>query len=230
MENRRNYYRVLQVQPDAAPALIKASYRTLMQKLKFHPDLGGDQWNAALVNEAYYILSHEKRRANYDAQMGEALFPRGDKKEIKKDKPEPPIPAANERVCLFCHHLNDDLASQFCSECQSPLDPVIISNIDQELRRAISRVEMNEAVQYYTQWPQNPLIGELLDASPVGMGMNVHEPVTHGQVIKIESMVLSAVGEIVHLGQHNGNNQGIGLRLLTASFHCDQGTFLNVAI
>ena len=46
MQNRRNYYRLLQVQPDAAPEVIKASYRTLMQKLRLHPDLGGDEWNA----------------------------------------------------------------------------------------------------------------------------------------------------------------------------------------
>ena len=43
MENRRNYYRILHVQPDAPTEIIKSSYRTLMQKLRMHPDLGGDQ-------------------------------------------------------------------------------------------------------------------------------------------------------------------------------------------
>ena len=40
MENRRNYYRILQVQPDAPVEVIKASYRALMRELRLHPDLG----------------------------------------------------------------------------------------------------------------------------------------------------------------------------------------------
>ena len=69
MHNRRNFYRVLQVQPDAPHEIIKASYRTLMQKLKAHPDLGGDQWNAAVINEAYAVLSNPGKRAKYDTEQ-----------------------------------------------------------------------------------------------------------------------------------------------------------------
>ncbi len=68
MKNRRNYYRILHVQADAPVAVIKASYRTQMQKLKLHPDLGGDDWNAAVLNEAYAILSNTKKRAAYDRE------------------------------------------------------------------------------------------------------------------------------------------------------------------
>ena len=42
MQNRRNLYRILHVQPEAPLEIIKASYRSLMTKLKLHPDLGGD--------------------------------------------------------------------------------------------------------------------------------------------------------------------------------------------
>jgi curved DNA-binding protein CbpA len=34
-----------------------------MQKLKFHPDLGDDEWNAVIVNEAYNVLSNPESRA-----------------------------------------------------------------------------------------------------------------------------------------------------------------------
>ena len=51
--NRRNYYRILHVQPDAPDAVIRTAYRTLMQKLRQHPDLGGDGATATLINEAY---------------------------------------------------------------------------------------------------------------------------------------------------------------------------------
>jgi DnaJ-class molecular chaperone len=73
MENRRNYYRVLHVQPDAPAAVIKSTYRTLMQKLKMHPDLGGDTWNAALVNEAYAVLHDPLKREQYDRQILKTL-------------------------------------------------------------------------------------------------------------------------------------------------------------
>ena len=69
MINRRNYYRLLQVQPDATLAVIRASYRTLMQKLRLHPDLGGDDWNAALLNAAYAALRDCTKRAAYDREL-----------------------------------------------------------------------------------------------------------------------------------------------------------------
>ena len=40
---------------------IKASYRTLMQKLKAHPDLGDDEWSAAVINEAYAVLADTEK-------------------------------------------------------------------------------------------------------------------------------------------------------------------------
>lgn len=39
--NRRNYYRILHVQPDAPLEIIRASYRAMMGPLKMHPDMGG---------------------------------------------------------------------------------------------------------------------------------------------------------------------------------------------
>ncbi len=36
-KNRRDYYRVLHVQPDAPIEVIEAGYRTLMRTLKRHP-------------------------------------------------------------------------------------------------------------------------------------------------------------------------------------------------
>jgi len=42
MNKNRSYYDLLHVQPDAPVEIIRASYRTLMLKLKRHPDMGGD--------------------------------------------------------------------------------------------------------------------------------------------------------------------------------------------
>lgn len=69
MRNRRNFYRILQVQPDAPTAVIKNNYRTLLQKLRMHPDLGGDQADASLVNQAWQTLRDPTRRRAYDKQL-----------------------------------------------------------------------------------------------------------------------------------------------------------------
>lgn len=66
VDNRRNYYRVLHVQPEAPVEVIRASYRTLMTQLKVHPDLGGSHAQAALINEAWAVLGNPERRAAYD--------------------------------------------------------------------------------------------------------------------------------------------------------------------
>jgi len=49
--------------------IIQSSYRTIMQKLKAHPDLGGDTWNASVINEAYQTLVDPIRRTYYDEKL-----------------------------------------------------------------------------------------------------------------------------------------------------------------
>lgn len=66
--NRRNYYRLLHVQPDAPAEVIRAAYRALM--VKHHPDQGGDHEQAVLLNEAWAVLSDPARRAAYDTSRG----------------------------------------------------------------------------------------------------------------------------------------------------------------
>ena len=66
---RRNHYRLLHVQPEAPVEVIKASYRTLMSRLRMHPDLGGSHEEAALINEAYAVLCDPALRADYDRQL-----------------------------------------------------------------------------------------------------------------------------------------------------------------
>lgn len=69
MVNRRNYYRLLQVQPDAPLAVIKNNFRTMMHKLRMHPDLGGDKWTASDLNRAYTTLKDPEQRAQYDKKL-----------------------------------------------------------------------------------------------------------------------------------------------------------------
>jgi len=70
MASDTDYYALLQVHPDADPAIIKSAYRTIMSELKMHPDLGGSTEKAQQLNEAYETLSNPEKRRAYDQQHG----------------------------------------------------------------------------------------------------------------------------------------------------------------
>jgi hypothetical protein len=66
-----NYYDLLEVSSKASPAVIKAAYKSLVQRYhpdKNHNDSESAQRTAQLV-QAYEVLSDETRRASYDRQM-----------------------------------------------------------------------------------------------------------------------------------------------------------------
>ncbi len=76
MPTKRDYYDVLGVDKSASEKDIKAAYRK--QALKWHPDKNQDNKAEAEtkfkeINEAYQILSDQKKRQTYD-QFGHAAF------------------------------------------------------------------------------------------------------------------------------------------------------------
>jgi curved DNA-binding protein CbpA len=126
--NRRNYYRILHVQADAPAEVIRSSYRTIMQRLRAHPDLGGDNRAATLINEAYAVLTDPARRAAYDASF------RPRYQRAAPDGTLPPTPRLPEGlqtgtfvVCAFCREPYTQgrkvLADTLCTGCGSPLYP-----------------------------------------------------------------------------------------------------------
>ncbi|MDO8619971.1 MAG: molecular chaperone DnaJ [bacterium] len=62
----KNYYELLGITKSASPEDVKKAFRTLAHK--YHPDKkGGDEAKFKEVNEAYSVLSDDKKRAEYDA-------------------------------------------------------------------------------------------------------------------------------------------------------------------
>jgi hypothetical protein len=59
-------YKILQVDPSAHPEVIRAAYRTLLRVLGKHPDLGGTDYEARSIIEAYGVLNDPERRRAYD--------------------------------------------------------------------------------------------------------------------------------------------------------------------
>jgi len=61
-----DYYEILQVHPHASAEIVRKAYRTLMGEMGGHPDLGGDEERAKLINEAYSVLGDPDIRRAYD--------------------------------------------------------------------------------------------------------------------------------------------------------------------
>jgi len=66
-----NPYKVLQVDPEAEPEVIRAAYRALA--LKYHPDVStGSQDRMAALNQAWGILRDAGARAAFDQARADA--------------------------------------------------------------------------------------------------------------------------------------------------------------
>lgn len=195
MNDRPNLYRILHVQPDAPAEIIRSSYRTLMTKLRRHPDLGGDHLTATLINEAYAVLSDPAKRAAYDEQCRAA----GD--EAGRDRPPEPAAPAPSPLCPFCgtaHGFAGRIhATATCTTCNSPLAPAVRERADTG-QRAISRVPGRRPLTYFTGWPgQGPFPGESRDISPQGISFVANSPLVVGRVIKVDCEPLLALAKVL---------------------------------
>ena len=79
-EQKKDYYKILGVLPNAKPAEIKKAYHKM--SLKYHPDKNkeeGAEERFMMIAEAYEVLSDEERRRAYDNSGS------GDSKEDDKD-------------------------------------------------------------------------------------------------------------------------------------------------
>lgn len=71
-----NYYRILQIEPDAELEVIDAVYRALARK--YHPDVNRDssaQERIREINEAYAVLHDAAQRGEYDGQLLRSAAP-----------------------------------------------------------------------------------------------------------------------------------------------------------
>jgi len=242
MQNRRNYYRILHVQQDAPVEIIKTSYRTLMQRMKMHPDLGGDHWQAALINEAYTTLADPDKRADYDQtlqlssdDLREAREAEIDESRDSEDEAVDEIPPAD--VCPFCrtpHYLESVAEDARCVSCFSPLYPIEHQRHEIASRRAVSRVPKNLPVTFYLDWPGGQgLSGLTLDLSLGGMRFMTDLKLPVGKIVKIDCDLCSAVGQVRNCNFASARKHPhwqIGIQFITLRFKSSRGGFVSTEI
>lgn len=199
--NRRNYYRILQVQPEAPPEVIKASRRALMHATRGHPDLGGDPENAALVNEAYAVLSDPDRRRDYDRLLdlsrlrGNAHGPRGTARRVD------PSSWRVDHVCPMCRAPLPATPARDprCTRCDAPLTlpPGTAGAVRQASeRRAAVRRPRSDAAAMITDWRGVAIDARMIDLSMGGAALLATASVSPGSAVRIVTRALDAVARV----------------------------------
>jgi hypothetical protein len=224
MKNRRNYYRLLQVQPDAPGEIIRAAYRTMMLKLKHHPDLGGSALDASDLNEAYEVLSNPRRRAAYDKE----LYLRYTKHQG--------VPGKTPLITIFCPVCKRPLARKpqhgtRCATCQSPLRSEKPAERRQSYERAVGRTKRSDKVAYYTAWPKAEQ-GTMIDFSPKGMRFQCPDRIPPETVLKIRCDLCDASAIVTNVQESLVGGRklfSIGIAFLAVRFHELRGSILSTS-
>jgi curved DNA-binding protein CbpA len=95
----KDYYKILEIQPDASLEVMNNAYRALVRK--YHPDLYHTRLKAPMtakmqeINEAYNILSIPASRAEYDRRYAAA------RAAHKNVTPSPPAAVQWKRLLLW---------------------------------------------------------------------------------------------------------------------------------
>jgi hypothetical protein len=228
MRNPRNFYVVLHVQPDAPAEIIRTSYRTLMQRLKMHPDLGGDHGAAALINEAFATLRDPGKRAAYDRWLAGAAQAAESPADTAPPRPERAAEAAaatagkrtpagktavparsagggasTRRACAFCgetHSLaGPRQTAAVCWRCDSPLFHCGRQARGTGSGRALDRMPRNIAVNVRPSGRQAPAFAVTTeDISINGARFLSAFELAAGQIVKLDGAFCTAVGVVRH--------------------------------
>jgi len=182
-----DYYRILQVQPDAPAPLIHSSYRTLVRRaLSDSP--GGDE--IARLEAAYAVLSDPERRAAYDIERAGGTV----------------APAGGAGSCLFCgaqHGIERMLArDDECSHCASPLYPAERHRLEYSGQRILGRIQLRRPISIWTQWHRDtPIAGEMRNLSLHGIGLTSSMLFEPNQIVRIDCTELRALARVAHAEQ-----------------------------
>ena len=228
MKSRRNYYRVLHIQPDAPFEIIRASYRTLMKELRVHPDLGGEHWNAKVLNEAYEVLSDPFQRGVYDIKLYEYYT----KEPFSSKEPEKtPI------IRVFCPFCKRPLArkaspNETCYTCSCPLESSDDEELEQKCRRSVVRIKKFGKIRFYSYWPQKGDDADIIDLSPKGMRFLSKKGLPNNIVIKVSGALLKAIAKVVECHRQKINGTifySVGVQFQTVTFAISSGSFVSAS-
>jgi curved DNA-binding protein CbpA len=225
MKNRRNYYRILHVQPDAPFELIKSSYRTLMHTLKNHPDLGGEHETAVIINEAYDILTDTNKRQSYD----KILFAKRNKANLSQQSHNQRSGSADRQRDNARSEPQPKPKPKPQPQQAPPISEKFDINTSPEQRK-VPRVKLGSLVSFYLiEQPKVKYQGTIINFSPSGLQIQVKVPMAINGNIIIQSQQLAAKGLISYCRPIGHNVWRIGVLLLDTQYRQRQGGFFRAS-
>ncbi len=255
MTQRPNYYRVLHVQPDAPMALIKASYRTLLQDLKMHPDLGGLHDQAVLINEAFATLGDPEKRAVYDRELDQAARAAATARTNRRREEAPalqrhpaspprgPAPTSNQRTdttrrCGFCNApaaaAHTDTPDGACHACGSALFPARRYETGEETGRALSRLPRRMPMTFRRSTAlAETKSGMTQDVSLNGARFATHSFVRVGERLSLECEFCSAVAVVKSvrgITRHGDRGWQVGVEFVTLRIKHARGGLVSATV
>src|SRR5688572_28551619 len=122
-----DYYKILQVRPDATAPVIHTSYQALVRQALRDSPGGGE---ITRLEAAYAVLSDPQRRAAYDLE--------------RTGRTGVPSQAGAPGTCLFCsaaHGLERELKpDDECGRCASPLFSAERQRLEYSGQRFLGRI------------------------------------------------------------------------------------------
>jgi hypothetical protein len=222
-----DYYRVLHVQPDAPPAIIHASYRTLVQRA-LGTTRGSEE--VAQLDAAYAVLGDPQRRASYDL---ERVLGRDTPRHDTLDETGTP----GTHNCLFCgapHGLKRVLErDDECGRCASPLFAAERHRFEFSGQRMLHRIPKRHTIDIWVTWPQAaPINGEMRDLSLNGMSFASAVRLQLNQVVRIDCSELRALGRVAYIERDSerGQRYSVGVEFMTLRFRQARGSFVSAEV
>lgn len=224
--NRRNYYRLLHVQPDAPPEVIRAAYRALMARA--HPDAGGDAERAVLLNTAWQVLGDPAARAAYDAERAVRAADRAQHRATGATGAAQTATDSNapRGHCAFCA-LPLAISELRCPRCSAPLTQMAATGGSDRAgdRRRLPRVSRTDWAQLRPRWDAPPIDVRMRNLSVGGVSVFSGIPLAPHQRVRITTDAVDAVVQVKSCHQH-GTVHVVHGAFVTALFVRQTGSFV----
>ena len=211
----------------------------MMQKLKMHPDLGGDAETAARINEAYAALSDPQRRQAYDAS-------RESKSTDQTSEPATQAPQEaqlDDRImwvegaddaakhCLFCKtphpFMHSPPANALCVTCDCPLAPAARGDLLVGERRSLDRLKLERQVYFRVNSTADMQSATTADLSLSGLLIESNVHLVANQLVQISSPFCQSLARVAHVRSTDSRVSQCGIEFRTLFFPNVAGSLIS---